>query len=85
MYSILTVHLIETKFVIILLSKNTFKQYIQQMICYIILTFSATGDRNSVIMPSEMYNDIFRKENNYDFFKIIDIKGPAGKFYMHTY
>ena len=59
MYSILTVHLIDTKSVLMLLSKNTFKQYIQQMIGYIIPTFSTIGDRDTVILSSEMYHDIF--------------------------
>ena len=55
------------------------------MICYIILTFSAFGDRNNVISPSEMYHDIFQKENSYDFLEKIDTKGMADKSYMHKY
>ena len=58
---ILKVHLIETKVVRMLLSKYFFKKYIQQMTCYTILTFSAIGNRNNVISPSEMYHDIFSK------------------------
>ena len=48
-----------------MMSKNTFKKYIQQMICYIKLTFSVD---NNVISPSEMYHAIFQKEKKYDFF-----------------
>ena len=81
MYSILTVHLLETKFALMLLSKNTFKWYVQHMICYITLTFSTIGDRNNVISPYEMYHDIFQKEKSYDFLKKIDIKGMADEFY----
>ena len=55
------------------------------MKCYIILTFSAFGYRNNVLSPSEMYHDIFQKENSYDFLEKIDIKGMADKFYMHKY
>ena len=62
MYSILMVHLIEKKFVLMLLSKNNFKWYNQQMICDIILTFSEIGNRNNAISPSEMYHDIFQKK-----------------------
>ena len=59
MYCILTVHLIDTKFVLMLLSKTTFIQYIQQMIGYIIPTFSTIDDRDTVILSSEMYHDKF--------------------------
>ena len=39
------------------------------MICYIILTFSANGKIYNVISPSEMYHDIYQKENDSDFFR----------------
>ena len=55
------------------------------MICYIILTFSAIGDRNNVLSQSEIYHGIFQKEKSYDFLEKIDIKGMADKFYMHKY
>ena len=55
------------------------------MICYILLTFSAIGNRNNVISPFEVYHDIFQKEKNYGFLKTIDIKRTADKFYMQTY
>ena len=54
------------------------------MICYIILTFSAVGDRNNVISPSEMI--FFNKKIIQIFFlKLSDLKGTADIFYMHTY
>ena len=52
------------------------------MICFIILTFSKIGDRNNVISPSEMYHDIFQKENNYAFLETTDIKRKA---ILHAY
>ena len=55
------------------------------MICYILLTFSATGNRNNFISPSEMYNDIFEKEKIYGFLETIYIKRTADKFYIPTY
>ena len=55
------------------------------MICYIMLTISVISNRNNVVSPSEMYHDLFQKENNYGFWETIDIKGRADKFHMHTY
>ena len=86
MYSILTIHLLDIKFMLMLLSKNIFKKYIQQMICYITLKYSSIGDRNNVISPTEMYHNIFQKEKNYDiFWETIDKKGTTDEFYTHTY
>ena len=55
------------------------------MICYIILTFSAIGNINNVISPSEMYHIFQKKKKGLGFFETIDIKGTTDKFYMHTY
>ena len=55
------------------------------MICYIILTFSAIGDRNNVVSPSEMYHYIFQKKKRIMFFLEIAIEGTADQFYMHIY
>ena len=70
-----------------LLSKNTFKLYSQQMICYTILHLSHLAIETMLysVSPSEMYHDIFQKEKNYEFLETIDIKGTAEKFYMYTY
>ena len=48
-YGILTVHVIETKSILMLLSKNTFRKNTQQMLCLIILTYSAIVNRGNVI------------------------------------
>ena len=48
-YGILIVHVIETKSILMLLSKITFREYTQQMLCCIVLTYSAIGNRDNVI------------------------------------
>ena len=35
------------------------------------------GDRNNIISPSEMSNDIYQKEKNYDLLQTTDMKGMA--------
>ena len=64
MYSTLTVNLIVAKFILMLLLKNTLRQYIQQMICYSILTYSAIDNRDNVISLSKMYQDILSSKRN---------------------
>ena len=56
------------------------------MTCYVILTFRVIGGRNNVTSPSEMHHEIVLKEKKLWFvLEMIDLKGTADTFYMHTF
>ena len=64
----LTVHLIETKFILMLPSKNTYGWHIQQMICFIILTHRTIDNRDNVMYLSQMSMILFQSKRNMIFF-----------------
>ena len=85
MHSILTVHLIETKFVLMLLSKNTFKLYIQQSLCYIIPTLAPFAIETMLYRNLRCIMIFFKRKIIMIYLETIDIKRTSDKFYMHTY
>ena len=65
-YGILIVHVIETKSILLLLSKNSFRKYTQQMLCCIILTYSQFAIE-TMLSLSKMYHDTFTNRKKYNF------------------